>query len=38
MTRAIDWFLERGVRIERVLTDIQADSSPVGPWIARPAA
>ncbi len=38
MTRAIGFFAERSITVERVLTDIQTESSPGGPWIVRPAA
>jgi transposase-like protein len=37
--RFVDYILEKlPFGVEVIQTDIQAESSPAGPWIARPAA
>jgi len=37
--RFVDYVVEKlPFAVEVIQTDIQAESSPAGPWIARPAA
>jgi transposase-like protein len=38
LDRAIAWFAQQGITVERILTDIQAGLRALGPRVVRPAA